>query len=162
MLPPGEPLLAAAFQQHYGQLCRLAGRLMDSHESAEDLVQEAFVRAAHRLSSVEQSAHGAYLRQTLVNLWRSSLKRRRLETHARRMIEPLVTEAVEYSDPDLPRVWRAVKGLPDRQRLCVVLRYSLDLSDGQIAESLSCSIGTVKKQMHRALARLRRELDDEP
>ena len=47
--------------------------------------------------------------------------------------------------------------LPPRQRAVVVLRYFTDLSEAQTAELLGCSIGTVKRHSHDALARLRIE-----
>jgi RNA polymerase sigma factor (sigma-70 family) len=49
-----------------------------------------------------------------------------------------------------------VRALPRRQRAVVVLRYFADLSEAQIAETLDCSVGTVKSQHAKALATLRR------
>jgi RNA polymerase sigma factor (sigma-70 family) len=51
----------------------------------------------------------------------------------------------------------ALMQLPPRQRAVVVLRYFTDLSEAQTAELLGCSIGTVKRSSHDALARLRIE-----
>jgi RNA polymerase sigma factor (sigma-70 family) len=47
-----------------------------------------------------------------------------------------------------------VRGLPDRQRACVVLRYFDDLSEAQIADVLQCSVGTVKSQLAKARGKL--------
>jgi len=55
----------------------------------------------------------------------------------------------------------AVLRLPRRQRACVVLRYYEDLPEREVASLLACSIGTVKSQTSRALARLRKEFDGE-
>ena len=49
-------------------------------------------------------------------------------------------------------------GLPARQRAAVVLRYELQLTDAEIAETLKVPIGTVKSTLHRAIARLREEV----
>jgi RNA polymerase sigma factor (sigma-70 family) len=49
----------------------------------------------------------------------------------------------------------ALLGLPPRQREVVVLRYWLDLTEAQTAAALNCSIGNVKSQASRALAKLR-------
>ena len=53
----------------------------------------------------------------------------------------------------------AVRRLPHRQRSAVVLRFEMQLTDAEIAESLRMPIGTVKSTLHRALARLRTEVE---
>jgi RNA polymerase sigma factor (sigma-70 family) len=55
-------------------------------------------------------------------------------------------------------VWSAVTKLPDRQRVCVVLRYMEDLTEPEIAEVLDCPVGTVKSQLSRGRAKLARLL----
>ena len=52
----------------------------------------------------------------------------------------------------------AVRRLPDRQRRMIALRYQLQLTDSEIAETLGVPVGTVKSTIHRALARLRTEV----
>jgi RNA polymerase sigma factor (sigma-70 family) len=57
------------------------------------------------------------------------------------------------ADRDL--LMRALAGLPKRQRTVLVLRYYSDLPELEIADVLGCSVGTVKSQASRGLARLR-------
>lgn len=61
---------------------------------------------------------------------------------------------------DHDAVWLAIQRLPDRQRHAVVLRYYEDLSEADTAEILGCSVGTVKSQVSRGLAKLEQMLGD--
>ena len=60
---------------------------------------------------------------------------------------------------DRDALWRALQGLPRRQRAVVVLRYYEDLSEAETAAALGISRGTVKSQAAKALAALRRDGD---
>ena len=62
-------------------------------------------------------------------------------------------------DPLLQRtLQRLVAGLPEKWRMIVVLRYQEDLDPVEIAEVMKVPVGTVKSQLHRALAILREKL----
>ena len=65
------------------------------------------------------------------------------------------TLAEEHGELGFNHVVDAVRRLPAKQRNVVVLRYELQLSDPEIAETLGIPVGTVKSTLHRALARLR-------
>ena len=54
----------------------------------------------------------------------------------------------------------AVRRLPSRQRAVILLRYDLQLTDSEIAETLGVPLGTVKSTLHRAIARLREEITE--
>jgi RNA polymerase sigma-70 factor (sigma-E family) len=145
-----------AFQKHYPALLRLSVVLARSREPAEDLAQESFVKIAPRIGQLPEEEVWPYLRQTAVNLSRNRWRRLSLERLAgRSRAEPLdPSKGVDERD----ETWRAIKRLPPRQRACVALRYYEDLPEAEIAEVLGCSIGTVKSQLSRASARLRKEL----
>ena len=57
-------------------------------------------------------------------------------------------------------MWDAIAALPFRQRAVIVLRFYEDLPETEIAELLGCAKGTVASSLHRALARLRKEMGE--
>lgn len=147
-----EPAFGRLYEARFAEMVRLAFLLTGSAETAQDLVQDSFVRLHRKWSTVRTP--DAYLRTSVVNACRSHHRRRARERSKR--IEPegvALLGADELSDVLLK--------LPYRQRAAVVLRYYHDLPDREIAEALNCRIGTVASSIHRALARLRLELNHE-
>jgi RNA polymerase sigma-70 factor (sigma-E family) len=149
--------LRRAFEAHYEGLVRMATLLTGRQEVAEDLVQEAFVRAASRLEDLPRDKARPYLRAAVVNLWRNRL--RRLSVEQRHDERPAEVGLPPIEEQDA--LWQAILKLPRRQRACVVLRYYEDLTEQATAHVMDCSVGTIKSQTSRALARLRKEFRDE-
>ena len=141
---------------HYASLVRVGVLLTSQREQAEDLVQEAFTRAATALDRLPDDEVRPYLRRAVLNLWLNRLRRLRLER--RHPIDEMPRNGVSFEERDL--LWEAVSKLAPRQRACLVLRYYEDLSEPETAQVLGCSVGTVKSQTHKALARLRLEVTD--
>jgi RNA polymerase sigma-70 factor (sigma-E family) len=153
--PSRREALVVLYERHYAELVRLAFALTSDWGLAEELAQEAFVRAWHNWASIrDPHAAPAYLRTIVVNLARGSLRRRLRERRAWR----------DADDPHSPDpgdsvdLLRALARLPARKRACVVLRYYLDLSEADTAAALGVSVGTVKSQTAKALQRLERLL----
>jgi RNA polymerase sigma-70 factor (sigma-E family) len=159
LMTPAREAMREAFDQHYLALLRLCVLLSGSRELAEDLVQEAFVRAAQKIQYLPPDEVRPYLRRAAVNLWKKRLRRIVLETRHRGDRSVSRVQALSLEDRDA--LWRAVIRLPDRQRACLVLRYFEDMSERAVAETLGCSVGTVKSHTSRALTRLRKEVTDE-
>jgi RNA polymerase sigma factor (sigma-70 family) len=65
------------------------------------------------------------------------------------------------TDADAPVVRQALARLKPRQRAAVFLRYYLDLPEAEIAAALGCRPGTVKSLLHRSLAILKEQLDED-
>ncbi|MFE3196999.1 sigma-70 family RNA polymerase sigma factor [Embleya sp. NPDC059237] len=131
---------------------------------AEDLVQEALVRAlgTRRARSVEHLE--SYVRKAILNLVMDGTRRRTRWLRVRPLfVMPTEPTGDEGSNAAVRLTVRdALLGLSPRQRACVVLRYYEDRSVTQIAEELGCGEGTVKRHLHdarRTLADLLRELD---
>jgi len=122
---------------------------------AEDLVQTAFSRAYPRWSRIESDAPEAYVRKVMVNTW-SSWWRRRWRGEVPAASLPDIAARDPYPEADRRHVIKsALAELPNRQRLVLVLRYHEDLSEQQVADLLGISVGTVKSQAAKALAKLR-------
>jgi RNA polymerase sigma-70 factor (sigma-E family) len=131
---------------------RLAGLLSQDARVAEDLAQEAFSRVFPKWKGVE-NPH-AYLRVAIVNACRSWHSRRRTE----RVKLPLIA-APGSTELAFDALADAVAALPYRQRAVLVLRYYADLRESEIAEAIGCRPGTVKSLTSRALAALRKEVE---
>ncbi len=155
-MAPAEAVVREPFDTFYHRefrgLVRLAMVLVDSQEQAEEVVQDAFAALYLRYQSVATPL--AYIRASVLNGSRKLLRRRVL---SRRLLG--------HPQPDSEMVYNhvidAVRRLPARQRAAVVLRYELQLTDAEIAETLNVPLGTVKSTLHRAIAQLRQELTNE-
>ncbi|MFP5256720.1 MAG: RNA polymerase sigma factor [Acidimicrobiia bacterium] len=166
----GEPTpfggqLEAAFEAHYRPLVRLAALLLDDVPTCEEVVQDAFVRVWRRGPGMRDPEKlPAYLRSAVLNGARSQLRRRGVRRrHLRSVGPPPATPAAETAvlagDPD-GQVLAALRGLPDRQREVLALRYYLDLSESEIAATLGITAGSVKTHAHRGLHALAEALED--
>lgn len=153
-------VLAEVFRAHYSSLVGLA-RLLD-RDDADELVQEAFVRVHVGWDRLrDQDDPLPYLRQVVVNLARSRIRRKAL---ARRHVLSVVPAGRAAEDDvidghDRRAVHAALATLSTRQRECVVLRYLLDCSTEETADALGVSTGTVKTHLHRGLAAMEKVLE---
>lgn len=155
--------LAVLYLRHAPGAVRLAYLLTGDQALAEDLAQEAFVRVCGRLVYLRNpGAFNAYLRKTVVNLYRMHLRRERVErTYLQREL-PLWDEATP--DPNVAgrhALWQAIRRLPARQRAAIVLRFYEELSEAQTAQALGCRTGTVKSLVSRGMATLREAVSSE-
>jgi RNA polymerase sigma-70 factor (sigma-E family) len=141
---------------------RLGYALAGDRHLAEDLAQTALASAYASWARVRRADDpDAYLRRIVVNAHRSTFRKRRV---AERLTGAPTEPAASVPDPigqrdDRAAVIAALAALPSRQREVVVLRFWLDLTEAQVAAVLGCSIGNVKSQSSRALAKLRDSAD---
>lgn len=150
--------LTETYRAHYRSLLGLAALLLDDTASCEDVVQEAFIRvhsARKRVRDPEKTL--AYLRQTVVNLSRSALRRRilGLKLLSKPMPDMASAEEGAYDQLERDSLIKAMKGLQRRQREVLVLRYFADMTEAQVAETLGVSLGSVKAYGSRGIAALR-------
>jgi RNA polymerase sigma-70 factor (sigma-E family) len=140
------------------RLLRTAYLLTQDRALAEDLVQTALSKAWFAWGRIEGRPE-AYVRRIMVNTY-SSWWRRRWNGEEPTGELPECTAADPHRADDVrvderTDLWRALERLPKRQRAVVVLRFYEDLSEAETAEIMQCSVGTVKSQASRALAKLR-------
>ncbi|OKK18593.1 RNA polymerase subunit sigma-24 [Streptomyces sp. CB00455] len=150
--------LTETYQAHYRSLLGLAALLLDDTASCEDVVQEAFIRVHSARSRVrDRDKTLAYLRQTVVNLSRSALRRRILGLKLLSKPMPDMASAEEGAYDQLERddLIKAMRGLQRRQREVLVLRYFADMTEAQVADTLGVSLGSVKAYGSRGIAALR-------
>jgi RNA polymerase sigma-70 factor (sigma-E family) len=138
------------------QLLRLGYVLTGDRGLAEDLAQTALARAYASWPQIRRAGNpDAYVRRVMVNANHSRFRKRRVAEQLTATVpEPPPVEAAGGSD-DRVTLMAALMSLPVRQRSVVVLRFWLDMTEAQVAAALGCSVGTVKTQASRALAKLR-------
>lgn len=146
------------YRVEYGPLLGLGYQLTGRRDVAEDLVQDAMLRAYRewgRISSYERP--DLWLRRAMLNLATSRWRRQR--TVARSWFR--FDRQPDVQDPSVETidVWRQVRELPRRQAQVVVLYYGCDLSVDQVAEIIDCAPGTVRTHLTRARAALAQVLE---
>jgi RNA polymerase sigma-70 factor (sigma-E family) len=161
--PDRTEVVSALFFAHHRRLVGLASLLAPDQQTAEDVVQEAFAGLYRRWRQLrDPNAAVAYLNRAVVNGSRDSLRRKRRAGTAMLLIVPksgqlesAEHEAVHHQEGD--QLWAAVTALPMRQRQVLVLRYYLDQSEAEIAETLEISRGSVKTHASRGIAAIARD-----
>ncbi|GAA4979690.1 SigE family RNA polymerase sigma factor [Kineococcus glutinatus] len=150
--------VSALYAAHWRRLVGLAVLLVHDRASAEECVQDAFV-ALHprwrRLAEPDRAL--AYLRQSVVNRARDVLRHREVVARRRPLPdpEPEGPEELAVRSAEHRLVLAALDALPLRQREVLVLRYSAELSEAEIATALGISRGAVKTHASRGMAALR-------
>lgn len=137
-------------------LLRVAFLLTGDRGLAEDLLQTALLKTSRRWSRIaDHQAAYPYVRRVLVTTYASWRRRRRVGE----VLTDQLPEQAAAEDGAAPgRAVAALDVLPPRMRAVIVLRFYEDLSEADTAAALCCSVGSVKSQASRGLARLRVEL----
>jgi DNA-directed RNA polymerase specialized sigma24 family protein len=141
----------ALYDRLRSPMVRLATLLVDRVDIAEELVQDAFGAAYREWPCLDEPA--AFVRTAVVNRARSELRRR--DARRRRPLDAVADGVVPAPTDHLRDM---IAALPERQRTVVVLRFYEDLPLHEIAALMGTRTGTVKSQLHRALAALRKEI----
>lgn len=151
-------------ERHAGVAKRTAV-LLGAGADADDVVQDAFVKAYKALGGFrEGAAFRPWLLRIVANETRNAVRARGRRERREQLAAPLdvvldpADEAVSLERRG--ELLAAVRALPEQMRLVVTCRYLLDLDEQETAVVLRLPRGTVKSRLHRALGRLREALPD--
>lgn len=157
----GEQTAMVHFVERFqGQVFALCYRMLGHRQDAEDMAQESFVRALRSLSNWDRTRQIVpWLLAIAGNRCRTLLAVRRRRPQTIPLIEPLAgDDDTETSARQLgEEVQRALGNIRAEYRQAFLLFHEHELSYNEIAEALSCPLGTVKTWVHRA----RREIIDQ-
>ncbi len=130
---------------------------------AHDLVQAAFeaaTRAWRGLRDMAEEQRGSWLRQTLANIAVTGFRREaafrdrlpRIELLYRKVPADPLEQA--FSSITLDRCWQVIQGLPEQQHAAALLRWGLDMKEGEIAAVLGIAEKTVSVHLYRVRRKL--------
>jgi RNA polymerase sigma-70 factor (ECF subfamily) len=144
---------------------RLCYRYVNSHEDANDLAQEAFLKAWRAIGRFRgDSSFSTWLYRIAVNACLNfrALKRPLTQELPETLADPVPGAAARVErDDEARRVRAAVSRLPERQRATLILKLYHELTHEEVAEILGSSVGTVKANLFHALGNLRRLMAEE-
>ena len=145
-------------------LYRFVWRQVRNHAEAADLCQEVFVRVFLKAGSFRgESSFRTWLYQIAINQCRNHFRsrgRERLEDVEIDSLPPADCPAGDAAEAaqEARRIRAAVETLPPRQRDAVELRFYQDCTFAEIAEIMSCPVGTAKANYHHAITSLRKRM----
>ncbi|MFC7569238.1 SigE family RNA polymerase sigma factor [Actinomadura namibiensis] len=139
-------------------LMRTALQLTGDRADAEDLLQAALAKTYLAWDRIQdRAAMDGYVRRAMVNTQISWWRRRKLEIYPTDELPDSPVDDHTRRSELHDALHRALRRLPERQRLAVILRYYEDMPEAEIAEALGISVGTVKSTVSRAMAKLRED-----
>ncbi|HTY01007.1 MAG TPA: RNA polymerase sigma factor [Bacteroidota bacterium] len=153
-------------ERHMRRAYALAFRFVNDHHDAEEIAQEAFVRAFESLDGFRAEAEfGTWLYRIITNLSLNRLKdgkRRRERSVDMNFAATVPDETVfqaSHNDDVRMHIERALHELPTLQRAVVILRHLHGLSTREVSVILHCTEGTVKTHLFRGMEKMRLKLN---
>ena len=148
--------LADLYEEYEEKLNAYALKLVRDPQTADDLVQDTFVRVLGHLLLLEQldlHQRRAWLYQTLKNLF---LDQRRTRLREAALMERFALEVEPYSEPDEGDVEADLFALaPEPYRKLLEMRYAMGMNSREIGEELGIPAATVRSRLHLAIEKLR-------
>lgn len=146
------------FDRQFAPMVRALAVAFDDAEGAADAVQEAFIEADRRWSTVGRyDDPAAWVRRVAVNRLRNGRRNRLRRAEILAAVRPIPAEGLT---DDLLDLRRAIDALPEKMRLAVCLHHVAGCTVDEVAATLEVVPGTVKSNLHDARQRLRADLED--
>jgi len=156
----------ALFEAYYRRTFAVTYNILRNRESAEDITQDAFIKAFNRIHQLKDSSKfGAWLAVIASNLARNHLKREKKVVYRDQLPEDYSqtekndTESEALRTLEVEQVRRAIRNLSADHYQVIVLQFYHDLKVDEIADLLKISPGTVKSRLFRARQKLAMELE---
>lgn len=163
-----ETAWAALVQLHQAPVFHLAYLILGNEHDAEDVAQDAFIRAFHALDRFDETRP---LRPWLLKIARNLAynRRRSLRRYWNGMNRLWNKQPQTAPDPheqtqqqaQADQLWQAVRRLKQQDQDVIYLRYFLELPTAETADTLGLAEGTVKSRLARALDRLKQVVEAE-
>ncbi len=156
-------ILEELFRSHYAKLVQVSARVTGDVPLAEDIVQNVFMKFYEQNGLERADNPPAYLRRAVVTRTLNAIRdRKRFQHPGDQAIASASEQLVEPATDDLAdakaQLHRAIKQLPERARIILILHRFEGLSYKQIAAELDIAPKTVENQLARALKLLRAQL----
>jgi RNA polymerase sigma-70 factor (ECF subfamily) len=150
----------------------IALRYANNEEDAKDIYQEAFIRVYRGLAGFRgKSQFSTWLYRVVTNVClsyqRKVLKLKNVQVEYDEAERAAAASATGSDNPETmfadseisQHVSAALAALPDRQRLVFILRHFQDLKLSEIADTMNCAEGTVKRYLYMAIRKMRGQLE---
>ncbi len=150
-----------AYERYYPAVVRSAWSICRDLSRAEELAQDAFVRAYRRWDKLAEGGYAEpWLHRAVMNLSLTAVKRRTRGRELEATSGGFASRITPLDDtPQLDAVVHLLKRLPKRQREAVFLRVVADLPEEEVAAAMGVTVGSVKVHKKRGLDRLRDMVD---
>ena len=152
------PEFAELVSMYQRMVFSIAYHFLHDRAAAEDVAQEVFLKLHRILPSLKSEAHtSAWLRKVTSHRCIDYARRRRRDLPLDEIPEP-TSESTPGDPLIVSLLQRTVASLPPKARIVVILRYQEELEPAEIARLLGWRLNTVKSQLQRSLATLRKKL----
>lgn len=168
----GDPTaFRALVERHRSMVYRVAYQFAGNHHDAEDIAQDVFIKVYRSLDRFRQDSQlTSWLYRIVMNACIDHRRRQPAHAGGEEAEQRLLDTPAEGPAPDAcayagelgEALAREISRLPQGQRIVFIMRHHQGLKLGEIAEALGLAEGTVKRQLHAAVHRLRHALSRSP